>query len=306
MRAGLGLALLAVVSDDYDSAWKEVLEVYFEAFLAFFFPEAHAGIDWTRGHEFLDEELQHVAREAELGRRIVDKLVRVCRVDGEESWVLVHIEVQGQRDARFAERMYVYNYRLHDRYGRKVASLAVLADDQPGWSPSSFGYSLWGCEVSLRVPAVKLLDFAGRRAELEKSASPFAVVVMAHLEAQRTRRYRDGRRRMRGKLALVRELHRRGYGETDVRQLFRFIDWRMALPDELQPEFQTELRVLEEETKMPYITGSGGSGAGRLDPRRDTDRCVLEGGYCEEDWNTNGTDTSAVPPSGGGKRQRLA
>ena len=240
-------------ADDYDSPWKEILEAYFEAFLAFFFPEAHADIDWTREPEFLDKELQQVTREAELGRRYVDKLVRVWRLDGEESWVLVHVEVQGQYDARFAERMYVYNYRLFDRYRRKVASLAVIADDdRPRWRPSAFGYTLWGCEVSLRFPAVKLLDFKKRAAELERSGNPFAVVVMAHLAARRTRK--DGRARLRGKVALVRELHRRGYGEADVQQLFRFIDWLMWLPDELQQDFRTELRALEEEQSMPYIT----------------------------------------------------
>ncbi len=31
---------------DYDSPWKEALDRYFEPFLAFFLPDAHAGIDW--------------------------------------------------------------------------------------------------------------------------------------------------------------------------------------------------------------------------------------------------------------------
>ncbi|MBI2942532.1 MAG: cytosolic protein, partial [Chloroflexi bacterium] len=115
---------------DFDSPWKEALERYFPPFLEFFFPTAHAGIDWQRGHEFLDTELQQVARNAELGRRLVDKLAKVWRRDGQETWVLVHVEVQGQEEADFAERMYVYNYRLFDRHHRQVASLAVLGDDR--------------------------------------------------------------------------------------------------------------------------------------------------------------------------------
>ncbi len=57
---------------DYDSPWKEALDTYFEQFLAFFFPQAHTAIDWNRGYEPLDKELQHVVREAEIGRRDVD------------------------------------------------------------------------------------------------------------------------------------------------------------------------------------------------------------------------------------------
>jgi hypothetical protein len=33
---------------DYDSPWREALDRSFELFLAFFFPQAHADIDWSR------------------------------------------------------------------------------------------------------------------------------------------------------------------------------------------------------------------------------------------------------------------
>jgi len=65
------------------------------------------------------------------------------------------VEVQAQKDPEFVQRMYVYNYRLFDRYNRKVASLAVLADERPAWRPDQFGYSLWGCTIGFRFPVVK-------------------------------------------------------------------------------------------------------------------------------------------------------
>ncbi len=34
---------------DFDTPWKDVLEIYFEDFVSFFFPQAHAGIDWNQG-----------------------------------------------------------------------------------------------------------------------------------------------------------------------------------------------------------------------------------------------------------------
>ena len=45
---------------DYDSPWKEMLDGYFPAFMAFFFPEAYRDIDWDRGYESLDKELQQI------------------------------------------------------------------------------------------------------------------------------------------------------------------------------------------------------------------------------------------------------
>ena len=76
------------MSDDYDSPWKAVLERYFPAFLAFFFPVAYADIAWECGHRFLDKELQKVVRDAEIGRRWADKLVQITTHGGSEDWLL--------------------------------------------------------------------------------------------------------------------------------------------------------------------------------------------------------------------------
>jgi len=100
---------------DFDSPWKEALDRYFEWFLAFCFPQVHADIDWRRGYAMLDKELQQIVRQAEQGRRVVDKLVKVWLKTGEERWLLIHVEVQTQREKDFPKRIHVYNYRLFDR-----------------------------------------------------------------------------------------------------------------------------------------------------------------------------------------------
>ena len=78
------------VRDDYDTPWKDVVMHAFPEFMAFYFPAAAAEIDWTRGYAFLDQELAQVVRDAKLGRRVLDKLVRVGTHDGAEQWVFVH------------------------------------------------------------------------------------------------------------------------------------------------------------------------------------------------------------------------
>ncbi|MGH7173403.1 MAG: hypothetical protein ACRELG_24225, partial [Gemmataceae bacterium] len=215
------------MSSDYDSPWKEALDSYFEPFLALLFPEVHRQIDWSRGYESLDKEFQQVVREAEVGRRYVDKLVKVWTTDGVECWVLIHVEVQTTRDAAFPQRMYVYNYRVFDRYNRPVASLAVLADDDPDWRPTDFASNLFGCQAGIRFPVVKLLDFAAHETMLEASANPFAQVVLAHLKARETRGNPADRHAW--KVRLVRNLYERGFSPKDVRELFRLIDWLMEL-----------------------------------------------------------------------------
>ncbi len=240
------------MSADYDSAWKEALDLYFEAFLRLLFPEVHRQIDWSRGYESLDKEFQQIVREAELGRRYVDKLVKVWTKDGTECWVLIHVEIQTTREADFPQRMFVYNYRVYDRYNRPVASLAVLADDDDTWRPTEFRSSVFGCETGIRFPAVKLLDFAAREATLEASDNPFAQVVLAHLKARQTRD--DLVARHAWKVRLVRGLFERGFSAKDVRELFRLIDWLMELPPTLKAVFGQEMDKIQEEKRMPFVT----------------------------------------------------
>jgi hypothetical protein len=237
---------------DFDSPWKEALEEFFPAFVTFFFPQVFAAIDWSRGYESLDKELQQVVREAAVGRRYADKLFKVWLQDGHEAWILIHVEVQSQRDDDFPERMFVYHYRLYDRHRRPVVSLAVLGDEQPNWRPHRFGYSLCGCTVGLEFPVVKLLDYGADPAALEAGANPFAPLVLAHLMTLATRQ--DAAARQGWKIRVIKGLYERGFTGDQVRQLFRLIDWLMDLPEELEEQLQRELIRFEEEKHMPYVT----------------------------------------------------
>lgn len=237
---------------DFDTAWKEAIDAYFEPFMAFFFAEAHHEIDWPRGFEMLDKELQQITPESEQGRRIADKLVKVWRNNGRDEWVLVHVEFQSQPESEFAERMYVYNYRLFDRYNRKVASFAILGDNRSGWRPNQFGYELWGTKVGMQFATAKLIDYAAREASLESDTNPFAVVVLAHLKTLESARDDEARRR--SQVQLVKGLYERGLRAEQIRQLYGLIDVMMGLPKPLALLAWKEIQNFEKEKNMPLIS----------------------------------------------------
>jgi hypothetical protein len=240
------------ISSDYDSPWKEALDVYFESFIELCFPLIHSDINWQKGYESLDVELREIIRDAEIGNRLADKLVKVWLHDGAEVFVLIHVEIQSQYQEDFAKRMYIYNHRLFDKYGKEVISLAVLGDDDPKWRPTRFGYSRWGFSSDTKYPTVKLLDFQQRWSELEHSQNPFAVVIMAHLSTLET--VGKPNQRFQSKLTLVRGLYERGYTKSQVLELFRLIQWMMVLPKPLEISFKQEFKRIQEEGRVPYIT----------------------------------------------------
>jgi hypothetical protein len=242
------------LNDDYDSPWKDALMRYFPEFMAFYFPLAHAAINWREGHVFLDKELAQVVQDAELGKRLVDRLVQVVTREAGKQWVYVHVEVQGQQEAGFAERLFTYNYRLYDRYRRPVASLAVLADESENWKPSEFGYQLFGCTVGIRFPTVKILDYASQTEALLEDTNPFALITAAHLLTRATRS--DPEQRWAAKWRLAKLLYERNWDKQRIIDLFSVIDWLMRLPDELEQRLLEEVYALERNVSMPYVTSA--------------------------------------------------
>ena len=209
-----------------------------------------------------------------MGKRLVDKLVKVYLNDGEEAWILLHIEIQNQYEQSFEERIFIYNYRIYDKYRRNVISLVVLGDESQTWRPSEYRTSLLGCGYHFTFLTVKLLDFAQETQTLMDNANPFAVVVLAHLTAKQTRKNETDR--YLGKLSITRQLYQRNFSRQDVLNLYRFIDWVMRLPEALEQEYLKEVRQFEEEKRMPYITNAERFGI-RQGLEQGLERGLLEG-----------------------------
>lgn len=78
------------------------------------------------------------------------------------------------------------------------------------------------------------------------------MVTQAHLKAQETAGS-DGAR-YQAKLALVRSLYRRGCRRSNILELFRFFDWVLALPEELETQLWADVQQFEEEKRMRYVS----------------------------------------------------
>ena len=237
---------------EYDTPWKIAVEQHFEAFMAFFFPTAHARIDWSFQHEFLDKELQAIAKDAVVGKRHVDKLIKVRTKAGTVDWLCIHLEIQVSRQAKFAERMFIYHYRIFDFYGKPAASMALLGDGSATWMPCKYAHTVMDCKLDFEFPVVKLLHYAEQEASLETDPNPFALLTLAYLKNRATTT--DMAQRYEVKCKLVRSLLARQWAPAMIRQFFLAIDWMMVLPPELTSKLATFINELEEEQRMEYVS----------------------------------------------------
>ncbi len=247
--------------DDFDGAWKEVIERHLRAFLDYFFPEASADIDWTRPVSFLDQELQKLTPQSAVRKGIVDKLFEAYTKTGETCLIAVHLEVQNEPIENFEARVFEYHYRIYERLKRPVASLVLLTDRSKDWRPHKFERVTLGCKISLEFPMAKLMDFATPE-PAQRLINPFSIIVRAHRHAQASQRKPQKRFDLR--MALKAEVaeqvnqiddpaerkHAIEYWEGAV----RFIERVMRLPEEIEIKFADEFNSRYGETAMEFMT----------------------------------------------------
>ena len=85
--------------------------------------------------------------------------------------------------------------------------------------------------MAMTFPAIKLLTYREQWSTLEREDNPFAIVVMAYLKAQETRK--DDQDRLRWKINLVRALYAKEYTRQQVYELLRFIHRVLVLQKSL-------------------------------------------------------------------------
>ncbi|MGK5091679.1 hypothetical protein WDW89_06635 [Deltaproteobacteria bacterium TL4] len=234
-----------------DEIWKEIIELLFEEFCAFFLPDLAKHIDFQKEVEFLEKERARLFPESEeIGRR-VDKLIKVYLKSGQEQWILIHVEVQGYRDTNFSERMFVYYYRVYDRFKQKLVAFALFTDPSPNYKPERYDYEFYGTKLEYSYRHYKVLE--QEESELLNQSNPFALAIIAAQYALKAKGNED--QKIVFKLKLIRILLECEYSKEQIRHLFRFIDGLLKLNDEMKRRlFYEELHHLQGEHAMPFLT----------------------------------------------------
>lgn len=239
---------------DYDGLWKKLIYELFEEFILYFIPDLFEEIDFLREPEFLQQELFKEIIQEKKGKQVADQIVKVFLKSGEEKWILIHIEVQGDPDPHFSKRMFHYYYRIFDKFDQDIVAIALLTDESKRFRPESYRRSSFGTTITYEYNIYKFADQS--ETELLKSSNPFAIAVLAAKYVNMTKN--DNETRYRFKRRLIKFiLQKTSYPRADkhiyLAALFYFIDYFMRIPKELTEKLRDELILTKEEFEMIYL-----------------------------------------------------
>ena len=234
---------------DFDSNWKYLIEKYYFQFIAFFLPKLFDDIDVNRLPVFLDNELQTIWRSMKTGLKMTDKLMKVWLKNGEEHWVLVHIEVQARFETLFSKRMFTMSYRILDKYQVAPVALAVFVDTLIPSSFDTYEHTIYGTKTMYQYNTYKIIEQI--ETELLKSDNLFALVVLANLRTIQTKKKGSEFDRLMFKKHLYNLLIERNFEPEVYHDLLNFIDYMMILPEELKIEYDDFL--IEKTKKEPNM-----------------------------------------------------
>jgi hypothetical protein len=214
---------------DYDNNWKEAIEKHTFDAIAFFFPQLFPLIDTAQKPVFLEQEMRNIRRKSLKGRkRIVDKLIKVWLKNGEERWILIHIEVESSDKEGFSKRMYIYFTRAYDKYDVAIVSLALFVGEKIPPSHDYFEESNFGTKATYAYNVCVVINQDEQ--SLLKSDNNFALFILANLYTIETKD--NMQRRLELKKKMYELALERNISLENLNSLLTFVFEIMTLPIE--------------------------------------------------------------------------
>ncbi len=236
-----------------DSLWKSILEDIFEDLLLFFFPHVSNVFDFSRNFEYLDKELDQLfpPEANSSGIRFVDKLVKVHCKNGDNQWILVHIEVQGYHDASFSQRMFTYYSRILDKYNKPVTAFAIFTDRNSKFRPNQYRRKFLGTSVCYRFNTFKIMD--QDEGILKHSDNPFAIVALTVKTALKGNNIIENEL-LKLKIELTKSLLSKRFSKAKIRKLLIFLRHYICFENpENDAKFEYKLDEITQTSKTMGI-----------------------------------------------------
>jgi len=230
---------------EHDKLFKELITHCFHEFIEFVAPDMAAKLDFSTA-EFLDKELftDFVAR----GTKEVDLIAKV-KYMGQDVFILIHVEAQGEHPAEFEQRMFFYFSRLFEKFRLPVFPIVIFYHDNPKPEPSEFNLSIEGRQIlRFQYQTIQLNRMNWR--DYVRNPNPVVCALMAKMGmAPEDRPY--------VKLECLRMITTLKVDKSKLRLISGFVDTYLRLNQQEDLIFKAEAgKLVEEKGKVMELVTS--------------------------------------------------
>ena len=223
---------------DFDTRWKELIYAFVEEFIQYFLPNLYENVDFSVAPEFLEQELHKLfADEERKGKKISDKLIKVRLKNGDDSFILVHVEIEGDAPSYYPREVFKYYYRIYDRYESDITTLVIYVGDQVPLRHNVYERDMYGTKLSFEFNSYIVKN--QNEADLLASPNICALAILANLYVLQSKN--DYTKRFGFKRQLLNLLVERKHSRKSIADIFEFIRLLMLLPEELEQKLITEI-----------------------------------------------------------------
>ena len=238
---------------DYDAFWKDLIDRFLPSLLKRALLELYENLDISKKHRLLDKEFTDILNTGDKKNRtrahFADFVLEVPLKNGDDTWVLFHIEAQqGRGGGNLAERMNFYRCLIYAHYRREPVALSIIAGGRRK-KERLYSHLHFGTEIIYRYNNLVLAELDDD--ELQASDNPIDLALYAAKCALKAKQELQKYNYLHALLDLLAE---RGWKRDDKRDLLLFLERVINLKDEELEKRYTEYRnQLSKEGKIVYI-----------------------------------------------------
>jgi predicted transposase YdaD len=243
-----------------DQGWKMALARLLPSALELVWKSMYDSIDWSQGFLDLEQEFEGALTQAKLNNKedrrnqLVDKLFRISLKSGKEVWILLHVEIQGQEEANFPERMFSYFVAIKNRHrGLHVEQVAIFLDTNLNYIPDTYTFpSFSHAKLTYQYKVIKIAQWKGIITTENVGDAPHNVFKPIILGQLMTMFPNPGESRIDicRKLAVI---IGRNFPGPDFYEAMEFIKLIMPLKGKQVDQLEEEMKLMAENNEIPAV-----------------------------------------------------
>lgn len=262
---------------DFDSGWKSILEAFEQEVIEVMYPELYPKIDWEKGTESLDQELQEIQKEIfdkqSTEKIISDKIIKVKLKNRESKILFIHVEVQSSNKGEnvFGERMFRYFYRIWDKFRYKyedkseIVAAAIYTYKGERGKDKSYVYKLLEIKEEILKYNFRTIDVESIKLEDISEDNPIRLVFKIAKELLNTKSTDEAIYEAKIKLAKELSCYEKVKNEEQNKALVYLLEYLFLIEDpELEKKYNDfrksvggVLRMTVDEIREKHLVLKG-------------------------------------------------